>query len=128
MRKAELIAREKRAEREARIKENAKEEERKLEKQRARLEQNKRQSEMREKELAINLDKKLSEAEKTRKIKKLRECKSISASFAACMSHVKQRANSFVGIDTVILMRVSKMSSRNPESVKWYIFFRWSST
>ena len=80
MRKAELIAREKRAEREARIKENAKEEERKLEKQRARLEQNKRQSEMREKELAINLDKKLSEAEKTRKIKKLRECESRSFS------------------------------------------------
>jgi len=77
MRKAELIAREKRAEREARIKENAKEEERKLEKQRARLEQNKRQSEMREKELAINLDKKLSEAEKTRKIKKLREYEAV---------------------------------------------------
>ena len=50
------------------------EEERKLENQRARLEANKRQSEVREKELAIKVDKKLSEAEKTRKIKKLREC------------------------------------------------------
>jgi len=77
MKKAELIAREKRAEREARIKENAKEEERKLEKQRARLEANKRASEMREKELAIKVDKKLSEAEKTRKIKKLREYEAV---------------------------------------------------
>jgi len=77
MKKAELIAREKRAEREARIKENAKEEERKLEKQRARLEANKRASEMREKELAIKVDKKLSEAEKMRKIKKLREYEAV---------------------------------------------------
>jgi len=77
MRKAEMIAREKRAEREARIKENAKEEDRKLEKQRARLEANKRASEMREKELAIKVDKKLSEAEKSRKINKLREYEAV---------------------------------------------------
>ena len=81
MKRAENIAREKRQEREARIKENAKEEERKLENQRARLEANKRQSEVREKELAIKVDKKLSEAEKTRKIKKLRECKFFDTSF-----------------------------------------------
>jgi len=77
MKRAENIAREKRQEREARIKENAKEEERKLENQRARLEANKRQSEVREKELAIKVDKKLSEAEKTRKIKKLREYEAV---------------------------------------------------
>ena len=77
MRRAELNAREQRMERYSRIKENMAAEERKMEKQKQRLDQKLKQKEIKEKELENNLNKKLSQAEKQRKIKKVREGKSI---------------------------------------------------
>jgi len=78
MRRAELNAREQRMERYSRIKENMAAEERKMEKQKQRLDQKLKQKEIKEKELENNLNKKLSQAEKQRKIKKVREGKQIN--------------------------------------------------
>ena len=60
-------------EKEARIRENCELERRKKESQAERLRHHERAQIVKEKEIAINLDKRLSEAEKTRKIKQIRD-------------------------------------------------------
>ena len=58
---------------EKRCLENAQLEVMRMERQRQRLDLKEKQNERKEKELQINLDKKLSQAEKQRKIRQLRE-------------------------------------------------------
>ena len=62
-------------EKEARIRENMELERRKKESQAERLRHHERAQSLKEKEIAINLDKRLTEAEKTRKIKHIRDGK-----------------------------------------------------
>jgi len=77
MKRAEVNAQYHKLEKEARIRENCELERRKKESQAERLRHHERAQIVKEKEIAINLDKRLSEAEKTRKIKQIRDAENL---------------------------------------------------
>lgn len=77
MKRAEVNAQYHKLEKEARIRENMELERRKKESQAERLRHHERAQSLKEKEIAINLDKRLTEAEKTRKIKHIRDAENL---------------------------------------------------
>jgi len=93
MRKAEVNANQKRIEKEVRIRENMELEKRKKESVNERLKQSERANLLKEQELSIKLDAKLSAAEKSRKIKLLRDAANVQRRNQQTRKHFEETYN-----------------------------------